>query len=170
MAKRKINPLFQPFIHDNLDLKNELVQLARWAIDDESVEKRLSAVLIYSNIAEYLVEHLLDSLNHCIYENSYKNFGGILFLSSASWTSYGTIWTLIGELKKFTFPDKEEIIKCLEKIVKARNKIFHNFAKTDIETIGDLLSKDLPTIATETETLITKTNTIYASLQKIIQS
>lgn len=167
--KQKSKTTFRPFVHDNLELKNELVELARNIIDDESLEKRLAAILIYWNIAEYLAENLLDNLNHIIRESSYKSFAWILFLQSASWDNNRTLGQLIIEIKKFNFPDKDWIIDCLQKIVESRNKIFHNFAKSDLETIEALLKNDLPVIWIECENLIVRINTIYVWLQKILQ-
>lgn len=170
MTKRqKKKATFKPFEHDNLELKNELVELARNIISDESLEKRLAAILIYWNIAEYLAENLLDNLNHIIRENSYKSFAWILFLESASWGNNRTLGQLIIEIKKFSFPDKDWIVNCLQKIVESRNKIFHNFAKSNLETIGNLLNDDLPAIWNECEDLILRINTIYAWLQKTLQ-
>lgn len=166
--KKKQTSAFQPFVHENLELKNELVELARSNINDDAIEKRLSAVLIYSNIAEYLAENLLDNLNHFIFQNSYKSFWGILYIETASWNSTRTLGQIIPELKKFSFPDKEWILNCLQKIVESRNKIFHNFWKSDIDTMQDLLTSDLPTIASKTEEFIRKINTVYWWLQKIL--
>ena len=55
-----------------------------------------------------------------------------------------------------------------EKIAESRNRIFHNFAKSDIETIKKLIQTDLPVIQDECEDLITRINTIYVGLQKIL--
>lgn len=160
---------FQPFIHENLEIKNELIQLARNArVNERKLENDLASVLIYSNIAEYLAENLLETLNHFIYQNSYKDFAGILFVKSVSRPGKMTLNQTVSEIEKFSFPDKENILACLRKIAEARNKIFHNFAKSDLNSIKELLNTDLPIIQDECEAVIIKINTIYAGLNKIL--
>jgi hypothetical protein len=168
MSVDKKKKKFQPFVHDNLEIKNELLQLARKAKESSSIENDLASVLIYSNIAEYLAENLLDTLNHFIYTNSYNGFGGILFVESVSRSGKKTLNQTVEELSKFNFPDKVGILDCFRKIAESRNRIFHNFAKSDIDSIKELLEKDLPIIQEECEEVINKINTIYAGLQKIL--
>ncbi|MBP9751478.1 MAG: hypothetical protein KBD19_01280 [Candidatus Moranbacteria bacterium] len=168
MSKKIAKKKFQPFVHDNLDIKNELLQLARKARESKSIENDLASVLIYSNIAEYLAEHLLDTLSHLVYKSSYNSFGGILFVESVSRSGKKTLNQTVEELEKFNFPDKDGIVHCFRKIADSRNRIFHNFAKSDINSIKDLLEKDLPVIQEECEEIINKVNTVYAGLQKIL--
>lgn len=169
MSKNK-KKKFQPFVHDHLDIKNELLQLARNTKPDErKLENYLASVLIYSNIAEYLAENLLENLNHFIHEASYKNYGAILYIESASKpNSRMTLNQMVGEIEKFNFPDKSNILNNFKKIAESRNKIFHNFAKSDIETIKVLIEHDLPIIQEECEEVIKRVNTVYIGLQKIL--
>lgn len=163
---------FQPFVHEHLDIKNELLQLARSARNQESerkLEYDLASVLIYSNIAEYLAENLLETLSHFVKESTYKDFGGILFIEGMHVSDRKrTLNQIVEEVNKFSFPDKINILKCFRKIAESRNRIFHKFAKSDIETIKDLINKDLPIIQEECEEIITRINTVYAGLQKVL--
>lgn len=163
------NKKFKPLVHDNLEIKNELLQLARDAKNgDRKLENDLASVLIYSNIAEYLAENLLENLNHFIRQSTYKDFAGILFIESVSHSGKRTLNQMVEEIKKFNFPDKDGILNCFKKIAEARNKIFHNFAKSDLETIKKLLNDDLPVIQDECEDVIGKINIVYIGLKKIL--
>lgn len=170
MTKKSQKKKFQPFAHDNLEIKNELLQLARNAkTGEKKLENDLASVLIYSNIAEYLAENLLENLNHFIYQVSYINYAAILYVESVSKSnSKMTLNQLIGEIEKFSFPDKENILANFRKIAESRNKIFHNFAKSNLDTIKSLIENDLPVIQEECEEVITRINTVYAGLQKIL--
>jgi hypothetical protein len=79
-----------------------------------------------------------------------------------------TLNQTLDEVEKFSFPDKDNILSCLRKIAESRNRIFHNFAKSDIENIKELINKDLPVIQDECENAIIRVNTIYAGLAKIL--
>ncbi len=169
---KKEKKKFQPFTHENLDIKNELLQLARNARvqgQERKLENDLASVLIYSNIAEYLSENLLENLSHFVQQSTYKDFAGILYLENVCVPDKKrTLNQISEEINKFSFPDKENILACLKKIAESRNRIFHNFAKSDIETIKKLIQTDLPIIQDECEDLITRINTIYVGLQKIL--
>lgn len=175
MAKKKQNDKFVPFHHEHLSIKQELLQMARNVKTPEqnenvtNIQIDLSSVLIYSNLTEYLAENLLESLNYHVKKSTYKEFAGILYVNTTySEESNMTLGSLIKELNKFSFPDKDNILKSFKKISESRNKIFHNLAKSDLSEIEKLLKEDLPTIKNETEKLIEKIDIIYAGLQKIL--
>lgn len=164
---------FHPLTHENLDIKNELLNMARKASTvngDDALTSRLASVLIYSNITEYLAQNLLDNLTYYAKHGTYQYFAGILFVEKMSEQSSErmTLGTIISELKKFNFPDKMEIIDDFEKISKSRNRIFHNFGKSDLDTILQMLKDDLPLIVEKCEEVINKVNTIYLGLGKIL--
>lgn len=171
MAKKKTTDNFQPFTHANIEIKNELLALARKAKSlgqQAEVENYLASVLIYSSLAEYLAENLLTNLTHFIRTSSYNSFGGILFVEKiTSREGKLNLGTLITELKKFNFPDKENILDCFEKICIARNRLFHDLAKSDTESLTNMFSKDLPDIQNRCEEVISRINTIYGGLGKI---
>lgn len=106
---------------------------------------------------------------HFHLECRYNNFAGILYLEKISLRDNKmTLGELIKEINKFSFPDKKEIVKCFEEICTARNRLFHEFAKSDLDTIIDMLTKNLPQIQDSCEDLIRRINTIYAGLTKIL--
>ena len=158
-----------PFIHKNLEIKNELIELARKLREgDFKLENALASVVIYSNIAEYLAEHLLENLNYLVKESSYKYFSGFVYIASTYSTERNmTLGTYIHELRKFSFPDKENILGHFRNICEARNRIFHNFARSDIEEIKKFIDNDLPGIQDECEELLKKMNIVYDGLQKL---
>lgn len=177
MSKTKIQKKenFIPFIHDELQIKQELLQIARNNIEGDnketylSIQKDLSSVLIYSNMTEYLAHHLLDSLNYYLRSNTYKNFSAILYIENTYDENKNmTLGNLTTELNKINFPDKINVIKIFDQIAKSRNKIFHNLAKSNLQEIQDLLQKDLPLIKKNTEDLISKIDIIYNGLNKIL--
>jgi uncharacterized protein with HEPN domain len=175
MAKKKASAKrFQPFIHDNLQIKNELLEMARKArnvTSEKKLEDALASILIYSNIAEYLAEYLFQHLNYFVRESTYKDFAGILYIENVSTNNSNvTLGGYIKEIQKFNFPDKLKILECFQKICKSRNRIFHNFAKCDIETLTNLVAQDLPIIQDECEELIGRINIIFEGLQKILAS
>lgn len=175
MAKKKQNEKFVPFHHEHLDIKQELLQMARNIKTSEqeqtttNIQIDLASVLIYSNMTEYLAENLLESLNYHVKKSTYREFAGILYINCTySEDSNMTLGALIKELNKFSFPDKENILKSFKKISESRNRIFHNLAKSSLDEIGKLIKEDLPTIKEQTEKLIEKIDIIYAGLQKIL--
>jgi uncharacterized protein with HEPN domain len=162
---------FQPFTHENLEIKNELLNMARQArvnVPEKKIENDLASVLIYSSIAEYLAENLIDNLTHFVKTSTYNDFAGILFIKKINTREKMPLGIIIQELDKFEFPDKTEIINCFRNISSSRNRIFHNLAKSDLDETVELLSKDLPIIQERCEDLITRINTIYAGLSKIL--
>lgn len=172
MSKKNKNHTFQPFTHDDLEIKNELLNLARQSRMDNSEKKleyNLASVLIYSSIAEYLAENLLQNLTHFVKTSTYNNFAGILFIEKISKKENKmTLGELIIEIDKFSFPDKKEIMDCFNKVCNARNRLFHDFAKSNLDAIVEMISKDLPIIQDKCEELINKINTIYTGLGKIL--
>lgn len=175
MAKKKQNEKFVPFHHEHLDIKQELLQMARNIKTPEqeqtttNIQIDLASVLIYSNMTEYLAENLLESLNYHVKKSTYKEFAGILYINCTySEDSNMPLGALIKELNKFSFPDKENILKSFKKISESRNRIFHNLAKSSLDEISKLIKEDLPTIKEQTEKLIEKIDIIYAGLQKIL--
>jgi uncharacterized protein with HEPN domain len=147
---------FQPFTHDNLDLKNELVSLSRSLKSKNDSESHLVSVFIYISIAEYLATHLLDNLRYFVYKGNYYQYAGILSIDERSDNKIRTLGQVISELKKYDFPDKKAILETFDRISKLRNNIFHNLAKVDQNGLTKMLTSDLPEIENLTEDIIEK--------------
>jgi|SRR5579871_4426392 len=168
MAKKERNKIFVPFSHENLELKNELIQYARKYSNDQKLEAILSSAFIYASLAEYLANSLLINLRYFAYQGNYVQYAGILFIDERDDDRDRTLGNVVQELKKYNFPDREGILNVLQKILVARNNIFHNLAKADQEGLKKMLKVDITIIQTQTEDLITKINVVYNGLQKIL--
>lgn len=159
---------FVPFSHDNLELKNELIDYARQLRNKVEFENQLASSFIYASFAEYLAKNLVDNLNYFIYWASYNYFGGIIFFNRQEVKKPQTFGLIINTLSDFEFPDKISIIKLFSEISIARNKIYHTFASSDIKELNEIVSKDVILIQEKSEELLVKINTIYTGLNKIL--
>lgn len=172
MTKPKIS-IFQPLMHQDINIKQELLTMARKAANEngeDGLSSRLASVLIYSNIAEYLAQNLLDNLTYYAKMGTYNYYGGIMFVEKISSREKNlTLGSIICEIEKFSFPDKQAIVECFKKISESRNRIFHNFAKSDLDTIVEMVNDDLPSIMAKCEEVINKVDTIYVGLGKVLQ-
>lgn len=170
---KKSDKKFIPFVHENLEIKNELLEMARKARsckEDNCLEMQLASILIYTTITEYLAENILETLTHLVREGTYTYFAGVLCIETirSQDDRKMTLGDAIKQIKKFSFPDKNNIIGCFSVILRSRNSIFHNFAKSDLDCITKFVKDDLPTIQDKCEELIKRINTIYMGLQKIL--
>lgn len=165
----KTEKKFQPLTHDDLELKQELLEHARSIKSKQGFENGLAAAMIYSSFAEYLAENLLKNLQYFVYKGTYNQYGGIIFINEANVSkSKKTLGQNIHELERFSFPDKSGIISCLQQIAQARNNMLHQFAKSDIDSLQKIILQDVFTIQNETEELVSKIDVVYAALGKIL--
>lgn len=167
-SNKKPKKIFLPFTHQDLELKNELINYARDLKAKQGFENQLAAVFIYASFTEYLGNHLLDNLRYFVHKGSYNQFAGILFIDETNKDEVLTLGRIIDKLKVFSFPDKDGVIDLFEDICEARNNIFHNFAKSDMSGIEKIVTVDIITIIDKTEQLVEKINVIYAGLQTIL--
>ncbi len=162
---KKINPLN----HDDLALKQWMLKFARDLSEKEGFENGLAGAMIYSSFSEYLAENLLENLKYFVYKGTYDQYAGILFIDETkSGRSKRTLGQNVTELERFNFPDKDGILKCLRNITEARNKMLHQFARTDVEGLKKIILQDVSTIRLETEELVHKIDIVYAGLKKIL--
>lgn len=169
MNKKKSESLIsKPFVHENLDFKNALVDYSRKLRNEskDNFEAQLVSAVIYSSTAEYLAGFLLESLRHLVYEASYRQLGAIVFIDMRKLSTGTPLNDLIKGLQLFEFPDKAEIIELLNSIKTSRNDLFHNFAKKDKDSLNDI-GENIILIQSKTEQLIQKVNTVNISLQNI---
>lgn len=162
MAKK-----FKPFEHDDLEIKNSLIDYARDISHKTDVEAVLACAMIYASFAEYLSGHLLDNLRHLIYQTTYRDFAAILYIDQRRNKETRTMNRVAGLLRDYEFPDKKEIIELIEEIAQRRNNLFHNFAQID-QKKSEIFDEDVKIIKNSTEELLSKVNTVYAGLQKIL--
>jgi hypothetical protein len=170
MANKKSAGKFIPFTHDDLELKNQLIGYARLLADKTDAEAHLACAMIYASFAEYVAGHLLDSLRHLVYQTTYNQYAGILFIDERKVKQDGKglpLGALTKLLQAYVFPDKDEIITLLQGVTKSRNNLFHNFARADADGFG-VFDDDILMIKNNTEEVLQKVNTIYAGLGKIL--
>lgn len=165
---KKVKKIFLPFTHQDLELKNGLLQYARDLKAKEGFENQLASAFIYASFTEYLGDNLLEHLRYFVHKGSYTQYGGILFVDETNKGDQLTLGQIIFKLKKFSFPDKIGIIELFEEICTARNKIFHNFANADATSLERMATVDLTTIQNKTEELLDKINIVYGGLQQIL--
>ena len=156
-----------PFAHTDLDVKKSLIGRARQyfaEINDgeASLEKQLSAALLYMNIADYLAEYVLLSLAEMSRIAMEKYYLGIVTIKNDRTDKLNLERSMEG-LKKFDFPQKDSMMTVLGHIKKARNEIAHKMLKTDRDKLEDIdqAARDLEKY---TEELITITDSINAGM------
>lgn len=160
---------FTPFTHENLDFKNELIEYARGLKGKEGLENQLAATFIYVSFSEYLANNLLEHLKYFIYQGSYDQFAGILFIDERKKSGKAkTLGQICSELEKYNFPDKQGIVTLLQEIKELRNNLFHNFAIVDLDGLEKMIQNDVIEIQNKTEELLRNINVIYDGLQKIL--
>ncbi len=158
---------FQLFTHDEIELKNAFITEARELAKSERFGGKLASAMIYVSLAEYLAEHLLENLNYLVYRSSYIDYGAILYIDERSVSEKQTLGQSTRSLAKYSFPDKADIIKILEKVAKSRNHLFHNLAKTSVAEWSKL-EDDINEISKNVEELIEKINVVTEGLRKIL--
>lgn len=166
MNKKKKN-LFVPFTHDELELKNALVQMARNLKNRDEFESKLASAMIYASVAEYLASHLLENLRYFSYKSMYVNYAGILFIDERSDQKPKTLGNIKSLLEKYQFPDRDEVVGTIQEISECRNDLFHNLARTSTNDFHRL-EEEIKIIQDQTEIFIEKINVVYSGLQKIL--
>lgn len=168
LNKKSPKKIFLPFTHQDLEIKNGLLQYARDLKGKLGFENQLASAFIYTSFTEYLGDNLLENLRYFVHKGSYNQFAGILFIDERITSEKLTLGHIISNLRKFGFPDQPNVIGLFEEICEARNNIFHNFANSDMSGLEKIITVDLITIQNKTEELLDKINVIYAGLEKIL--
>lgn len=161
-----------PFIHHNFDITLNLLTLARDLTikskdEDADVSNVLASTIVYVSIVEYLAQYLLNSMRELVKNSTYQGFNGIMYINETNRNEKFTLGQYVTELKKYNFPDSQEIIKLFEEISKARNTVFHNLSKMDENEIRkiDQCMDLIPDLAEE---LINKIDTVSDGFRKMI--
>lgn len=162
------NSRFVPWSHENLELKNELLNMARQMRLKTGFENQLAATFIYISFVEYLANNLLGNLRYYTYIGSYTQYAGIIFIDERQNRKTRTLGQAIEELTKYQLPDKDAIIELIKIISVTRNKIFHSFATCGIEELKKIVDEDLIDIQEKSEELLQKINIVYVGMQKIL--
>jgi hypothetical protein len=152
------------FSHENIELKQQLLQLARDSYaKTDSVENELAAALLYMNLADYLAEYLVFSLQELAKEAMSKYYLGIVTMKPAKIDAGFNIRHSLKQIKLFSFPQREEILFELSEINKARNKIAHEMFKVEGERVAEI-DEAVKTLVLHTEELVNIVDEISVGL------
>lgn len=162
--KKKIL-LTKPFVHENLEFKNALIEYARELRrkPTDDFESRLISAVLYAQLSEYLAGFLLESLRHLAYDLTYSGSQGIAFIDTRNRVGV-SLEKIIDGLKEFSFSDKSEIIKLLTEIKNSRNDLFHNLVSKSQDELIEI-GNDIVLIQDKAEIIIQKMNIITIGLQ-----
>lgn len=156
-------PDFIPFSHDNLDIKNNLISIAR-SQNSSTVEGALSSVLIYTNLVDYIARHLLENLLKMISINSFNSFGGVFYLEGDQLKTEIPLGGLCQQLSWLEFPNKKDFIKILKDFNKFRIKIVHSLMKLEPGENLEQIDKDIESIRVIAEDILQKYSVICSGL------
>lgn len=166
MSKKNNTHPFQPFWHDELEIKQKFLELARDFTknpdNSESVAHQLAGGLLYANLAEYVASHLLESFKQIARQATTEFYFGVVYLQLPD-SSEKPLGGVIAELKSFEFPLKVEIIKLLEDIKTARDKLSHKILKLPASQL-DEIDESIRIISVNTEELVNKIDVVYAGM------
>lgn len=152
-----------PFQHDELEVKQKFLEVARDFAKAKEVEKELAAAMLYANLCEYLAGHLLESLKQTVFSGSRTFWNGVVYLDARNTSEKLTIGQMTKELRQFGFPSKELIIPLLERITKNRNKVMHNLLRLPASEIAKI-DQAIGELFSDSEELIAHIDDIYRAL------
>ncbi len=152
-----------PFSHENLEFKNNIINTARNQ-DKTKVEGIFTAVLIYTNLVDYLSKNLLENLNKMISISSFKKFGGVIYYDGSVKRNNLPIGELQRELKCFEFPNKKDLLESLEEFKILRNQVMHNLMQLDPTDTTKKFDKDLAKVTEIAEDILLKYNSTVNGL------
>lgn len=154
-----------PFQHQDLDVKNELIALARdFRSKDikEDIAPHLAAALLYANLADYLAANLLCGLQEISEEATREYLNGRIVIRQARKLDMPLEKTIKG-LKEFEFPSRDKVLELLADIRKNRNKVAHEIFKTPGEQLP-VVGQAVTSICEKTEELVDVVNAIYRDM------
>lgn len=152
-----------PFFHEEIEVKQKFLEIARDFSSSEDIEKELAAALLYTNMSEYLAFHLLESLKQIIFSGSKSFWNGSVYLDARDSSERLTIGQIAAELKNYGFPSKELILPLLKRIAKNRNKIMHRMLRTPSDKL-DEIDEAIRELVADSEQLINYIDDIYRGL------
>ncbi len=151
-----------PFVHDELEVKQHFLNIAREFAQSSDVEKQFAAALLYANLADYLGSHLLESLKLTA-QNATRTFLNGTIVVNLRDSSNKPLGKIIEELEQFIFPSKELILPLLKKVKASRDKIMHELLKTPSAQLGDI-DQAFTDLIQDAEQLVIHIDDIYRSL------
>lgn len=151
-----------PFVHEELEIKQNFLSTAREFAGSNNVEKQFAAALLYANLADYLATHLYESIKLACHNASRTYFNGALY-SIVRDESDMPLGKVIGGLEGYSFPSKDAILPLLKKIKKNRDNIMHGLVKSPSEKLPKIESA-FTDLITDVEQLVVYIDDIYRSL------
>jgi hypothetical protein len=151
-----------PFVHEELEVKQNFLNVARGFAQSQDAEKQFAAALLYANLADYLGAHLLESLKLTA-QNATRTFLNGAIVVSLKDSSNKPLGVIIQELEQFIFPSKELILPLLKKVKGSRDKIMHQLLKTPSAQLGDI-DQAFNDLIQDAEQLVIFIDDIYRSL------
>jgi hypothetical protein len=147
----------QPFQHNELQLKQQFLQLARdyyekASSDDASFQDELAAAVLYMNLADYLAEYLVVGFTEMLVEAMKTYYLGAVSYKPPQGQKFN-IDKSIGILERYDFSGKEEIMAELKEVKESRNILAHQMLKLkarDTHKIDDAVNN----LRNHTETLV----------------
>lgn len=152
-----------PFFHEELEVKQRFLEIARDFAQSEDIEKELASALLYTNMSEYLAYHLLESLKQTIFSGSKAFWNGTVYLDARDSSEKLTIGQIANELKNYGFPSKELIVPLLQRIAKNRNKVMHRMLRLPADQMGQI-DEAIKELVADSEQLINYIDDIYRGL------
>jgi hypothetical protein len=159
--------LTKPFVHENLEFKNALLEYARELKKNpkDNFESQLISAVLYAQLAEYMASFLLESLRHLVYDITYSFSQAFAFIDTRNRLGI-SLDRIIEGLKEFSFSDKPDILSLLIEVKNARNDLFHNLVSKSQEDLIEI-GEDIITIQEKTEVIIQKLNIVTPGLQNV---
>lgn len=152
-----------PFVHDELEVKQNFLNVAREFAASNDPEKQFAAALIYANLADYLGTHLYESLKLACHNATRTFFNGAIVLNMKDEASL-PMGRVIGGLEIFSFPSKELIVPLLKNIKKNRDKVMHGLLKVPSKTLVNDIDDTFRELCEDVEQLVIYIDDIYRSL------
>lgn len=156
-----------PFLHQDLEIKNELIEYARkfrqkYYEEDDDMAPYFASALLFANLADYLAAHLLDGLKQITEEATREYMNGRVVIRRKSEIDVPLEKTT-RQLKEYDFPSKDKVLELLAIVRKGRNKIAHEIFKTPGEQLEEI-GKALAEVCDKTEELVDVINAIYRDM------
>lgn len=153
----------RPFIHEEIEVKQKFLEVARGFAAADDFEKELAAAMLYANLCEYMSSHLLESLKQVVFSGSKAFWNGTVYVDGRDTSDKLTIGQIATELKIYGFPSKELIVPLLVRIAKNRNKIMHNMLRIPLSEM-DQIDTAIRQLIQDTEELVDLVDDIYRGL------
>ncbi len=152
-----------PFFHEELEVKQKFLEIARKFNQSDEIEQQLAATMLYANMAEYLAYHLLESLKQVVFSGSKAFWNGTVYFDDRESSEKLTIGQIANELKKYGFPSKDLIVPLLSAIAKNRNTIMHRMLRVPSDQMSQI-DNAIAELAKDCEQLIDCIDDIYRGL------